>query len=76
MGDEIKSLGIDVKREIAAFYIVFSEIARRSRTPQEVLTNQAIASLHKKLVTITEQLDRLPTLEGVKRYAQFVIRNS
>jgi predicted NACHT family NTPase len=66
LGDEIKSLGINVRREIAAFYIVFSEVAKRSRTPAEVLTNQAIASLHKKLTTITDQLDRLPTLEGVR----------
>jgi predicted NACHT family NTPase len=66
LGDEIKALGINVRREIAAFYIVFSEVAKRSRTPAEVLTNQAISSLHKKLATITEQLDRLPTLEGVR----------
>jgi predicted NACHT family NTPase len=66
LGDEIKVLGINVRREIAAFYIVFSEVAKRSRTPAEVLTNQAIASLHKKLATINEQLDRLPTLEGVR----------
>ncbi|MBR8834307.1 MAG: restriction endonuclease [Stigonema ocellatum SAG 48.90 = DSM 106950] len=66
LGDEIKTLGIDVRREIAAFYIVFSEVAKRSRTPAEVLTNQAIVSLHQKIATITEQLDRLPTLEGIR----------
>jgi len=66
LGDEIKSLGINVRREIAAFYIVFSEVAKRSRTPAEVLTNQAIASLHKKIATITLTLDRLPTLEGIR----------
>ncbi len=29
LGDDIKNLGLDVKREIAAFYIVFSEVAKR-----------------------------------------------
>ncbi|MDF5726055.1 MAG: NACHT domain-containing protein [Rhizonema sp. PD37] len=66
LGDQIKSLGIDVRREIAAFYVVFSEVAKRSRTPAEVLTNQAIASLHQKIATITLTLDRLPTLEGIR----------
>ncbi len=66
LGDEIKALGINVKREIATFYIIFSEVAKRSRTPAEVLTNQAIASLHQKIATLTLTLDRLPTLEGIR----------
>jgi predicted NACHT family NTPase len=66
LGDEIKSLRIDIRREIAAFYIVFSEVAKRSRTPADVLMNQAITSLHQILATILEQLERLPTLEGVR----------
>ena len=66
LGDEIKSLRIDIRREIAAFYIVFSEVAKRSRTPADVLMNQAIASLHQSIANITEQLERLPTLEGVR----------
>ncbi len=66
LGDEIKSLGIEVKREIATFYIIFSEVAKRSRTPAEVLTNQAIASLHQKIATLTLTLDRLPTIEGIR----------
>ncbi|WP_026734639.1 NACHT domain-containing protein [Fischerella sp. PCC 9605] len=65
-GDEIKSLRIDVRREIAEFYIVFSEVAKRSRTPADVLTNQQIGSLHKRIANIQEQLDRLPTLEGIR----------
>jgi predicted NACHT family NTPase len=64
-GDEIKTLGLDVKREIGLFYVTFLEIAKLSRTPAEVLTNQAIASLHKKIATLNEQLEKLPTLEGI-----------
>jgi predicted NACHT family NTPase len=29
LGDEIQALRIDIRREIAAFYIVFSEVAKR-----------------------------------------------
>ena len=66
LGDEIRELGIDAHREFAAFATVFIEVAKRSRTPAEVLTNQQIGSLHKRIETIQQRLDRLPTLEGIR----------
>ncbi|HAG83780.1 MAG TPA: NTPase (NACHT family), partial [Cyanobacteria bacterium UBA12227] len=66
LGDEIRELGIDTHREFAAFATVFIEVAKRSRTPAEVLTNQQIGSLHKRIETIQQRLDRLPTLEGIR----------
>ena len=66
LGDEIRELGIDVHREFAAFATVFIEVAKRSRTPAEVLTNQQIGSLHKRIENIQQRLDRLPTLEGIR----------
>ncbi|MBU7587472.1 MAG: NACHT domain-containing protein [Nostoc sp. TH1S01] len=66
LGDEIRSLGLDVRREVAAFATVFIEVAKRTRTPADVLLNQRIGSLHQRIATITEQLDRLPTLEGIR----------
>jgi predicted NACHT family NTPase len=66
LGDEIKNLGIDIRREVAAFATVFIEVAKRSRTPADVLMNQQIGSLHKRIATIQEQLERLPTLEGMR----------
>ncbi|GJD19224.1 WD-40 repeat protein [Rivularia sp. IAM M-261] len=66
LGDEIKSLGLDVRREIAAFYIVFSEVAKRTRNPSDTLMSQQIGSLHKRIASLQEQLDRLPTLEGIR----------
>jgi predicted NACHT family NTPase len=66
LGDEIRELGIDAKREFAAFATVFIEVAKRSRTPAEVLTNQQIGSLHKRIENIQQRLDRLPTLEGIR----------
>ncbi|MGI2907610.1 beta-propeller domain-containing protein [Tolypothrix sp. VBCCA 56010] len=66
LGDEIKTLGINIRREVAAFATVFIEVAKRSRTPADVLMNQQIGSLHKRIASIQEQLERLPTLEGMR----------
>jgi predicted NACHT family NTPase len=66
LGDDIKTLGLDIRREVAAFATVFIEVAKRSRTPSDALMSQQIGSLHKKIAAITEQLDRLPTLEGIR----------
>jgi predicted NACHT family NTPase len=66
LGDDIKTLGLDIRREVAAFATVFIEVAKRSRTPSDTLMSQQIGSLHKKIAAITEQLDRLPTLEGIR----------
>jgi predicted NACHT family NTPase len=66
LGDDIRSLGIDIRREIAAFYIVFAEVAKRTRNPADTLMSQQIGSLQKRIVNIQELLDRLPTLEGIR----------
>jgi predicted NACHT family NTPase len=66
LGDEIKSLRIDIRREIAAFYIVFAEVAKRTRNPADTLMSQQVGDLHKRIASIQEQLDRLPTLEGIR----------
>ncbi len=66
LGDEIKALGVDIRREVAAFATIFIEVVKRSRTPAEVLTNQQIGSLHTKIASIHELLERLPTLEGIR----------
>ncbi|ABA22883.1 Pentapeptide repeat protein [Trichormus variabilis ATCC 29413] len=66
LGDEIRSLELDVRREVAAFATVFIEVAKRSRTPADVLMSQQIGSLHKRIASIQEQLERLPTLEGIR----------
>ncbi|MEQ8467047.1 hypothetical protein [Coleofasciculus sp. E1-EBD-02] len=66
LGDEIRELEIDPKREFAAFATVFIEVAKRSRTPADVLTNQKIDSLQKSMRTLHQRLDRLPTLTGIR----------
>jgi predicted NACHT family NTPase len=66
LGDNIQALRIDIRREIAAFYIVFSEVAKRSRKPADTLMSQQIGSLHKIIANIQEQIERQPTLEGIR----------
>ena len=65
-GNDIKDLRIDIRREIAAFCIVFSEVAKRSRKPADTLMSQQIGSLHKIITNIQEQIERQPTLEGIR----------
>ncbi|HBE58768.1 MAG TPA: NTPase (NACHT family), partial [Cyanobacteria bacterium UBA11366] len=66
LADEIRKLGINPRRELAEFAAIFIEVTRRSLTPAEVLTNQKIDSLHKRIKTLQEQLAQIPTLEGIR----------
>ncbi|BAY94959.1 MULTISPECIES: NACHT domain-containing protein [unclassified Tolypothrix] len=76
LGDDIRGLELDVRREVAEFATVFIEVAKRSRTPADVLMNQKIGSLHKRIASIQEQLERLPTLEGIRtEIARLAVNN-
>jgi predicted NACHT family NTPase len=66
LGDQIQALGIDARQEFYQFAAVFIEIAKRTRTPAEVLANQKLESLHRQIGNIQERLHRLPTLEGMR----------
>lgn len=68
--NDIRDLGIDSRREIAAFYLVFCKVAKTSRTPSDVLLSQQIT-------TLQQQLERFPTLEGIRaEIARFVAQNN
>ena len=58
ISDDIKDLDIDIKRELAAFAAIFIEVAKKTRNPAEVLTNQEINSLHQRVIDLQERLDR------------------
>jgi predicted NACHT family NTPase len=76
LGDDISSLQLDVRREVAEFATVFIEVAKRTRTPSDVLLNQKIGSLHKRIACIQEQMERLPTLEGIRtEIARLAVEN-
>ncbi len=66
LGQEIRNLGIDPRREFMAFAAVFMEVAKRTRTPAEVIEGNAIASLQKRLSMVMDRIERLPTLEGIR----------
>ena len=66
LGDQIQALGIDARQEFYQFAAVFIEVAKRTRTPAEVLANQRLESLHRQIGSIQERLHRLPTLEAMR----------
>jgi WD40 repeat protein len=66
LGDEVKNLRIDIRREIAAFYLVFAEVAKRSRKPAETLMGQEIISLQQLIINLQEKIERQPTLESLR----------
>jgi WD40 repeat protein len=66
LGDQIQVLGIDARQEFYQFAAVFIEVAKRTRTPAEVLTNQRLESLHRQISSIQDRLHRLPTLEAMR----------
>ncbi len=63
---ELQANQIDVRREFYEFAAVFIEVAKRTRTPAEILTNQKLESLHRQIGTLQNRLNRLPTLEGIR----------
>lgn len=66
LGQDIQSNQIDVRREFYEFAAVFIEIAKRTRTPADILTNQKLDSLHRQISSLQERLHRLPTIEGMR----------
>ena len=63
LGRELRSLGFDAYRELATFAQIFLEIARRSRTPKEVLAEQKVDSLQRQMLDMQKQLHHLPFAE-------------
>jgi predicted NACHT family NTPase len=66
IAQEVRALEIDPKRELAAFAAVFIQVAKRTRTPAEVLTNHQLESLHNSVLGVVERLERLSTVEGIR----------
>jgi predicted NACHT family NTPase len=64
--NELEDLGIDPQVELYNFGAIFIKVAKQTRTPAEVLTNQQIESLHQKISVLQDRLDRLPTMEGMR----------
>jgi predicted NACHT family NTPase len=63
---DLQAQNIDVRREFYEFATVFITVAKRTRTPAEILANQKLESLHRQLGNLQERLNRLPTIEGMR----------
>lgn len=66
LGHELRALGIDVRQEFYQFATVFIAIAKRTRTPADILTTQQLNSLHRRVAEVQDRLERLPTIEGIR----------
>ena len=70
VGDELRRMDIDPRREFARFTAVFNEIVDRTRTPAEVRRDHRLADvygdLHQKTGEIIERLDRLDELDEIR----------
>jgi predicted NACHT family NTPase len=66
LGDELRALGIDARQEFYQFAAVFIAIAKRTRTPGDVLAAHQFNSLHRQIAQVQERLERLPTIEGIR----------
>jgi WD40 repeat protein len=66
IGDAVTALGLDPQRELATFASCFIVVAKRTRTPGDVLMSHQVTSVQQQLAQVMEQLERLPTLEGMR----------
>lgn len=63
---DLQASNVDVRREFYSFAAVFIEVAKRTRTPAEILAEQKLESLHRQIGSLQERLNRLPTIEGMR----------
>lgn len=70
VGDDLRRLDIDPRREFARFTAVFNEIVDRTRTPFEVKSDQKLADiygdLHLKTAEILDRLGKLDELSEIR----------
>jgi predicted NACHT family NTPase len=70
VGEDLRRLDIDPRREFARFTAVFNEIVDRARTPAEVRRDQKLddiyGDLHQKTDEILERFDKLTQLDDIR----------
>ena len=67
LGQQLRAEGINWQRELAEFMAIFLTVAKRTRTPSEVLASQKLDSLHRTLSSLQQDLASLPTAETVRQ---------
>lgn len=73
LGDEIKTQGIDHRREFAEFSLMFFEVAKRVRTPDEVLLAHQVTNLQESLAEMRSQLQQINSLEEMRSQLQQLV---
>lgn len=70
VGDDLRRMDIDPRREFARFTAVFNEIVNRTRRPAELRRDQKLddiyGDLHQKTGEIIKRLDRLDVLDEIR----------
>ncbi|MEM8723449.1 MAG: hypothetical protein AAGE84_29890 [Cyanobacteria bacterium P01_G01_bin.39] len=66
LGDELRKLEIDPRKEFAAFAAVFIEVVKRSRTPAEVRSDRKIDNLHRQVSELLDKFQRFKDLSEAK----------
>ena len=70
VGDDLRRLDVDPRREFARFTAVFNEFVDRTRTPADVRRDQKLddihGDLHQKAGEIIERLDKLAELDTIR----------
>ncbi|MGI0490714.1 NACHT domain-containing protein [Alkalinema pantanalense CENA528] len=66
IGQAVRSIGLDPKRELAAFAACFITVTKQTRNPSEVLLSHQVSSVQQQIQQVIERLDRLPSLEGIR----------
>jgi predicted NACHT family NTPase len=66
LGDALRDLHIDMKREFYEFISHFMRVLQRSRTPAQVAEYNAIQGMRRDLERLQDHLQRLPTVEALR----------
>lgn len=53
---DLQASNVDVRREFYASAAVFVEVAKRTRPPAEILAEQKLESLHRRIGSLQEHL--------------------
>lgn len=70
IGNDLRRMDIDPRREFAKFAAVFNQVVDRARTPAEIRRDHMLkdirGDLHDRTDDIIQHLDRLPSLEEIR----------
>jgi WD40 repeat protein len=66
IGDRVRAIDVDPKRELMLFARCFFEVVKRSRMPGDVLLSHQVSSVQQQIAQVIERLERLPTLDVLR----------